>query len=162
MTSLNAPGFSISLLNLSSACRRLGTMNGSSSPSRLLEFLDAPTDATAWPGVRNEQLSIYERCDSSKEDELSTELLASSQLGIPDQENRSTDSSVTWRSLDVRPERVESGIRVACKSALSVEPDLTQFDTLVGDGDCGETFSSGAKGRLLSSALICTKADTCL
>lgn len=30
---------------------------------------------------------------------------------------------------------------------MDVEHDLTRFDTVLGDGDCGETFTSGAKGK---------------
>lgn len=45
-TSLNAPGFSISLCNLSAASRETGT-----SVAELLELLDAPTTAVSWPNV---------------------------------------------------------------------------------------------------------------
>lgn len=45
-TSLNAPGFSISLCNLSAASRETGT-----SVATLLELLDAPTTAVSWPNV---------------------------------------------------------------------------------------------------------------
>lgn len=45
-TSLNAPGFSISLCNLSAASRETGT-----SVDELLDLLDAPTTAVSWPNV---------------------------------------------------------------------------------------------------------------
>lgn len=45
-TSLNAPGFSISLCNLSAASRTTKT-----SMEELLELLDAPTTAVSWPNV---------------------------------------------------------------------------------------------------------------
>lgn len=147
MTSLNAPGFSISLLNLSSACRRFESSDESYTPSHLLEYLDALTDATAWSGVRTGWSDREDR-GSSRELEPETHL---SRSRISDQNNRNAESSITWRSLDVRPDAVVSGIRNACKAVLSVEPDLTRFDTLVGDGDCGETFSSGARGQSLLS-----------
>lgn len=45
-TSLNAPGFSISLCNISAASRDSGT-----AVAELLELLDAPTTAVAWPNI---------------------------------------------------------------------------------------------------------------
>lgn len=45
-TSLNAPGFSISLCNLSAASRESGT-----PVAELLDLLDAPTTAVSWPNV---------------------------------------------------------------------------------------------------------------
>lgn len=45
-TSLNAPGFSISLCNLSAASRESNT-----SVHELLELLDAPTTAVGWPNL---------------------------------------------------------------------------------------------------------------
>lgn len=45
-TSLNAPGFSISLCNLSAASRE-----SDASVDELLELLDAPTTAVGWPNL---------------------------------------------------------------------------------------------------------------
>lgn len=45
-TSLNAPGFSISLVNISAASRESGT-----AVAELLELLDAPTTAASWPNI---------------------------------------------------------------------------------------------------------------
>lgn len=45
-TSLNAPGFSISLCNISAASRESGT-----AVTELLELLDAPTTAVSWPNI---------------------------------------------------------------------------------------------------------------
>lgn len=45
-TSLNAPGFSISLCNLSAASREL-----SIPVTELLDLLDAPTTAASWPNL---------------------------------------------------------------------------------------------------------------
>ena len=54
MTSLNAPGFSISLLNVSSIIRdlRASSVERYTSVDDILQLLDAPTDALAWIGVR--------------------------------------------------------------------------------------------------------------
>jgi dihydroxyacetone kinase len=39
-------------------------------------------------------------------------------------------------------------ITAACKSAIKAEPDLTKFDTIVGDGDCGETLAHASNAVL--------------
>ena len=39
-----------------------------------------------------------------------------------------------------------------------MESDLTKFDTIVGDGDCGETFARGATGGC-RFCLVCACAD---
>lgn len=44
MTSLNGPGASITLLNLTKAASECDK-----TPKDILRFLDAPTDAVAWP-----------------------------------------------------------------------------------------------------------------
>ena len=45
MTTLNAPGFSITLLNLTRSSKMVPA-----SSAKLLEFLDASHSASAWPG----------------------------------------------------------------------------------------------------------------
>ena len=54
----------------------------------------------------------------------------------------------TWTDLGFSAEEVTRGIQSACGSVFAAEPDLTEFDTIVGDGDCGHTFASGAKGSV--------------
>ncbi len=41
------------------------------------------------------------------------------------------------------PKILEASLRKACNRITEVEPDLTKWDTIMGDGDCGETFKSG-------------------
>ena len=156
MTSLNAPGFSFSLLNVSAVSRQLlqsstPFLPASSpipfSPSDIIVFIDSPTDATAWSGVR----SYWDTRKSRAEEVEEVEKLVKTFTSL----ERNTDSGSTvqaksasfdWKSIGLEPDIVESGIRGACNAVLSVEAELTRFDTLVGDGDCGETFSSGATG----------------
>lgn len=47
MTSLNAPGFSISLLNLSFVAR---ARNNGKGEAEIIELVDAPHASAAWPG----------------------------------------------------------------------------------------------------------------
>jgi len=39
-----------------------------------------------------------------------------------------------------------SAIESACWAVLKIEKDLTEYDTILGDGDCGHTFAAGAAG----------------
>lgn len=41
-----------------------------------------------------------------------------------------------------------SMLRNACHQLISREPDLTKWDTVMGDGDCGETLKNGATALL--------------
>ena len=66
---------------------------------------------------------------------------------------------LSWQELDFEPNRVRNGIRRACEAVLEVESDLTEFDTIVGDGDCGATFTSGARGALDTGLLLLLLTD---
>lgn len=48
-------------------------------------------------------------------------------------------------------EKASTGIRGACQAVLVPEPDMTRLDTIVGDGDYGETFPGGANGLFRST-----------
>lgn len=39
-------------------------------------------------------------------------------------------------------------LHTCCESLISAEPDITRYDTIAGDGDCGLTLKSGAEGVL--------------
>ncbi|OCB85881.1 Dak1-domain-containing protein [Sanghuangporus baumii] len=153
MTSLNAPGFSLSLLNLTSISRMVCTeATEAVSTSELLSFIDAPTDATAWTGIRSHWPIQGTNRDRSSEERDSLRLLETFSTKLSkepsDLSEKSRPSKAQWPSLEIDPERVKSGIRGACASVLAVENDLTRFDTIVGDGDCGATFSGGARAIL--------------
>ena len=51
----------------------------------------------------------------------------------------------------VNPQILESSLRKACSNIVAAEPDLTKWDSIMGDGDCGETFAAGCSA--LVSAL---------
>ncbi|KDQ62467.1 hypothetical protein JAAARDRAFT_149358 [Jaapia argillacea MUCL 33604] len=154
MTSLNAPGFSLSLLNLSAISRELS----GSGTFDILELLDDPTEATSWLGVRSNwpisSLSHLRPTNKSTRQDKTNELLPTSiSLSIdsttPAPASKSTSS--WYESADISPEQVRRGIEGACSKVLEVESEMTRFDTVVGDGDCGETFAAGA--RAIQSAL---------
>lgn len=39
-------------------------------------------------------------------------------------------------------------LRNVCNHLVQAEPDLTRWDTVMGDGDCGETLKMGATSLL--------------
>lgn len=52
-------------------------------------------------------------------------------------------------AFQVDPKILESAIRTACKRAIDAEPNLTKWDMIMGDGDCGEAVQDVSKGRKL-------------
>ncbi|KAF9003013.1 Dak1 domain-containing protein [Cyathus striatus] len=135
MTSLNAPGFSISLLNTSAVHRQLS--QPSSAPIDVLTLLDDPTDATAWIGVRVWPHTISPR-DLAVESEEYERLDG-------EEEEVYEEGGGKW---DVSTAIVKAALRGACRALLDAEKELTEYDTVVGDGDCGGTLASGARGVL--------------
>ncbi|OCF45289.1 dihydroxyacetone kinase [Kwoniella heveanensis CBS 569] len=123
MTSLNMPGFSLSLLLLPSK-------SDSSSPyssEQILEYLDAPASAPGWawtsgqePGVLGQKAEEVHQAKKGKEVDLAP-----------------TDSKAFL-----------AAITRACKSIIEAEPELTKQDQIAGDGDAGLTLEAGAKAIL--------------
>ncbi|KAG2148927.1 DAK1 DegV-like protein [Suillus clintonianus] len=147
MTSLNAPGFSISVVNVS-RIHELINGNNEEDEIDLLALLDAPTDAHSWLGVRSWP-AVRATPD---ENEVQAEALLRTFTSSPSGTSQSSsDGGSTWQGLGMLEENVIKGIRGACQAVLVAEPDMTRFDTIVGDGDCGETFASGAQGLFRST-----------
>ncbi|PSR83203.1 Dak1 domain-domain-containing protein [Coniella lustricola] len=115
-TSLNAPGFSISLCNLSAASRETDT-----SVAELLELLDAPTTAVSWPNLTTPKAHHNEI--PTQESQVQTNGVAKS--------NKGSD-------IVVDPFLLKTVIRAGCEAAIAAEPNLTKWDMVMGDGDCGE------------------------
>lgn len=44
--------------------------------------------------------------------------------------------------IDVEPVVLDRVIRTACQRAIDREPDLTRWDMIMGDGDCGESVKA--------------------
>ncbi|EGN97290.1 hypothetical protein SERLA73DRAFT_169673 [Serpula lacrymans var. lacrymans S7.3] len=159
MTSLNAPGFSLSILNISRIQSRLSSLLPSSDQSdnnndeppsiNVLDLLDAPTDAHSWLGVRVWSPSRRPADNARDEEEAEVLLRASgykysvdgSSGGTPLVQSHSPSHSNS--AIEI-----ERAIRQACKHVMAAEPAMTRYDTVVGDGDCGETFAGGAKAIL--------------
>ncbi|EON97552.1 putative dihydroxyacetone kinase protein [Phaeoacremonium minimum UCRPA7] len=125
-TSLNAPAFSVSVVNATAAAKGC-----SYSIDQIKEFMDTRT-TTAWESMagaqggkrraRKEQF-VQPRAD----------------------EKKPVDES---KDLKIDPALLEKMLRGACDALVEAEPDLTKWDTVMGDGDCGETLKTGATSLL--------------
>ncbi|KAJ5690140.1 Dihydroxyacetone kinase [Penicillium macrosclerotiorum] len=127
LTSLNGMGFSISLLKLADT--------GLGAGKSMVELIDAPAEAVGWSAPI--PTSTWEnRVDAPVE--LKTSNLAEE---IPS--NLKLDPAVVKKVLSAGLQRV-----------IRAEPEVTRFDTIVGDGDCGIGLKRGAEAIqvLLDSA----------
>lgn len=123
VTSLNAPGFSITLLNLSNIANDAGH-----SVDKILELIDAPTDAPGW-----KPKTFASQAWENTTDEIESPM-------------KHTDVVTSDIKMDAK--KFEAGLRSALKKLKEAEPKITHYDTLVGDGDCGETLVDGANAIL--------------
>ncbi|KAK1755903.1 dihydroxyacetone kinase [Echria macrotheca] len=126
-TSLNAPAFSVSVINLTA----IGT-NSKYNVEQIKSFLDERTD-TAWQAVAGSQ----SRPNRRKRAE---------QVVQPPVEKRRPVDDAT--DLKIEPALLEKMLRTACEAVDAAEPDLTRWDTVMGDGDCGLTLQTGARALL--------------
>lgn len=126
-TSLNAPAFSVSVINLSGVAA-----TSSYSVDQLKAFLDLKTD-TAWEAVAGSQNRPQKR---KRADQL---------VQPPVEKRRAVDGA---KDLKIDSRLLENMLRNACETLIKAEPDLTRWDTIMGDGDCGLTLETGAKALL--------------
>lgn len=115
-TSLDGPGFSITLLNVTKA-----------GGKEVLNCLDAPTTAPAW----NSSIKTGEW------DKLYSHII-----------KEAPEPSKPSSNVKFDPDVVTSILTKGCHEVLKVEPKVTLYDTVAGDGDCGETLASGANSIL--------------
>lgn len=126
MTSLNAPIFAITLVNISGTARDAGI-----SEDEVIKHLDAPTDACAWP--QNHYGTATDKIDIKKQ--LHTV-------------SHKEDKGPRLADLKVDPATLEKVLRAAANNVIEREPDLTEWDTKMGDGDCGKTLEAGSRALL--------------
>ncbi|KAI0206991.1 dihydroxyacetone kinase [Astrocystis sublimbata] len=124
-TSLNAPAFSVSVINATAAAR-----NCAYSVEEIKGFFDARTD-THWESMARSQQKQQRR---ARKDQL---------VQAPGQHlNHTPVDDAT--DLKIDPARLDRMLRIACNNLIEAEPELTRYDTVMGDGDCGETLKQGA------------------
>ena len=133
MTSLNMPGFSLTLLLLPSSGDKY-------SSSQILQLLDAPASAPGWawssktePGKIGAKVDESHAASKSAEVELARE---SAQARL----SKLTSAADRQEFLDA--------ISRACHALIEAEPELTMQDQIAGDGDAGLTLEAGAKAVL--------------
>ncbi len=118
MTSLNGMGFSISLLNV---------VNTEIPGASMIELLDAPSEVTGWS--------------------------APIRAATWEKRNTATLEEAGAASQEVKPSGLKMDVIVAKEAlttaltkVIAAEPEITRYDTVVGDGDCGIGLKRGAEG----------------
>ncbi|KAH8927700.1 Dak1-domain-containing protein [Atractiella rhizophila] len=142
MTSLNMPGFSITLLHLPAQplaipdgfpsnltpSESVPTGGFSIDKETILELLDAPTAARGWkvgyqPGSTKDQpQQKAKKVEEAKSTEIGLKI--------------------------ANPELFIKAIKTACEKVIAAEPEITKADTILGDGDAGLTLKGGAEAML--------------
>lgn len=118
MTSLNGLGFSISILNV---------VNTNTGGPSMLQLLDAPCEAAGWTApIRKETWEA--KSTQTMEGEA-----AAAEEAKPS-------------GLKLSPETTKTALTAALERVIAAEPDVTRYDTVVGDGDCGIGLKRGAEG----------------
>ncbi|KAL8998292.1 MAG: hypothetical protein Q9169_002606 [Polycauliona sp. 2 TL-2023] len=117
--SLNGPGFIVSVLRLADT--------GIGPGKSILELLDAPAEATGWSAsVKPETWETnYGKVDATDEKEKNVQ--------------RSSN-------LKVNPSVLKSSLKSGLDRLISCEAEVTRYDSIVGDGDCGVGLKRGAEG----------------
>ncbi|THH05051.1 hypothetical protein EW145_g5078 [Phellinidium pouzarii] len=126
MTSLNMPGFSLTLLLLPSASDLDSPLT-----SEILALLDKKVDAPGW------KWSSHAPPGSS-----------SPAVFVPVAESAGVQERTTGHPIiaAANPQAFIEAISKACKALIAAEPDITHMDNIAGDGDCGLTLKAGAEG----------------
>lgn len=135
VTSLDGPGFSITLLKLD---------------DELLPLLDAPTAVSNWPrsaaldadvGLEHRLVMPQLNCEAKELGACSLPRMRSfPSKAFPSNQCSDRLSSVSRRVLS-------KVIESMAESVGQEEPQITKYDTIAGDGDCGTTLLNGVNGR---------------
>ena len=121
MTSLNGLGFSISLLNV---------VNTDIGGPGMIELLDAPCEAHGWTAPIS-KLTWEEQRDNKQTRENDAKA-----------EEEVRPCGLTFE----KPEEAQKQLVAGLKAVIAAEPEVTKYDTTVGDGDCGIGLKRGAEG----------------
>lgn len=120
-TSLNAPAFSVSVINVTAAAK-----NCKYSVEQIKEFADVKT-TTFW-----ESMAGFQGTRRKRQHQF---------VKPPEEPQKVFDPA---NDLKIDPVILNKMLRSACDALVQAEPDLTKWDTVMGDGDCGETLRTGA------------------
>ena len=122
MTSLDGRGFSVSLLR----CMPTGL------PKTVVQFLDRQVQATGWKS----QLSPDIWLQSSSVRAHSTNAREYQPLLPPPDSN-----------IDGAMDSILIHLHCGLAAIIRAEPEVTKYDSIVGDGDCGTTLKRGAESK---------------
>ncbi|KAK5046878.1 hypothetical protein LTR84_007232 [Exophiala bonariae] len=119
MTSLDGPGFSVSLLNVVDT----------GVQQTLLDLVDAPSNVSGWHTIARSNTSMASTFVTTGNSPFSYQ---------------GEELEQTCLECDMGPilAKLGGGLR----ALVAAEPDITRFDAIVGDGDCGTTLKRGAEG----------------
>ncbi|KAK0184586.1 dihydroxyacetone kinase [Armillaria mellea] len=123
MTSLNMPGFSISLV-------LLPREEDADAPkaSKVLSLLDAKAETPGWKWTSSSKPNESFTLDKDLKSTATTKSAEAGNLSAAD------------------PEAFIAAIKRACQAVVKEEPEITRMDTIAGDGDCGLTLKAGSEG----------------
>ncbi|KZV94602.1 dihydroxyacetone kinase [Exidia glandulosa HHB12029] len=126
MTSLNMPGFSLTILLL--------PRDGEDAPAsakEIVELLDEPADAPGWSWMPRAPPNMgTTAAPTAGKDAIAEELKRAKKLPASD------------------PAAFDKAVRAACDALVAAEGEITELDSIAGDGDCGITLRNGAQGVL--------------
>ncbi len=131
MTSLNGLGFSISILNV---------VNTNLGGPSMIELLDAPSEAVGWT------VPIRKETWEAKSSRTRDQSLASQEI--------------KQSGLKSNAETSTKALTEALQQVIAAEADITKYDTVVGDGDCGVGLKRGAEAILKMLADSKLSGDT--
>ncbi|KAL2191805.1 dihydroxyacetone kinase [Thermothelomyces heterothallicus CBS 203.75] len=120
MTSLNGLGFSITLLNV---------VNTDIGGPSMIELLDYPCEATGWSAPISKR-TWEERNTATRE------------------EGASIGGETRPSGLKMDGTTAQQALTRALEAVVAAEPEVTRYDTVVGDGDCGIGLKRGAEAIL--------------
>lgn len=128
LTSLNGLGFSISLMKLVDP--------GLGVKTTMLELLDAPAEAVGWSAPIN--TATWENNRNADAVDLKTSNLAED----------------IHSNLQLDPALLQKALSAGLQRVIKAEAEVTRYDTIVGDGDCGIGLKRGAEAiqSLLTNA----------
>ncbi len=119
MTSLNGLGFSISLLNV---------VNTDIGGPSMIELLDYPCEAAGWPSAISKETWEARNTATREQD-------------------ASAGGHVKPSGLLMDARSAQSRLAQGLSKVVQFEPEVTRYDTIVGDGDCGIGLKRGAEGK---------------
>ena len=135
--SLDGPGFIVSVLRLAAT--------GLGAGKSMVDLIDGPVNATGWPRcvsgeVWDKKHKLALQAAPNTEDE-----------GKPSNLKRKSNFFERGSYTDdeiVEPEKLRSILEPALKKLIAAEADVTRYDSVVGDGDCGIGLRRGAEAIL--------------